>query len=54
MLIFGLSIAFMRLVAFTWDDKYGTGSDPGSPRGQPAWGGGSDRVKESTQARKGK
>jgi hypothetical protein len=24
--------------------KYGTGSRPGSPRGQPAWGGSSDRV----------
>ena len=28
--------------------KYRTGSEPGSPRGQPAWGGGSDRVKDST------
>ncbi|HEX7530876.1 MAG TPA: hypothetical protein VF333_07025, partial [Pyrinomonadaceae bacterium] len=26
---------------------YRTGSGPGSPRGQPAWGGGSDRVNES-------
>ncbi|MEP6820249.1 MAG: hypothetical protein ABJA18_11995 [bacterium] len=24
--------------------NYGTGSGPGSPRGQPAWGGGSDLV----------
>jgi hypothetical protein len=28
--------------------QYRTGSGPGSPRGQPAWGGGSDRVLDST------
>src|SRR5712691_5132567 len=27
-----------------WVDEYRTGSGPGSPRGQPAWGGGCDRV----------
>src|SRR5438552_10116169 len=27
-----------------WGDEVSTGSGPGSPRGQPAWGGGSDRV----------
>jgi len=27
-----------------WAMEVSTGSDPGSPRGQPAWGGGSDRV----------
>jgi hypothetical protein len=26
------------------DDAVSTGSGPGSPRGQPAWGGGCDRV----------
>ena len=26
------------------------GSGPGSPRGQPAWGGGSDRVKHSSRS----
>jgi hypothetical protein len=25
-------------------DEYGTGSGPGSPDGQPGWGGGSDRL----------
>jgi hypothetical protein len=25
-------------------DEVSTGSGPGSPRGQPAWGGGCDRV----------
>ncbi len=30
-----------------WVDEYRTGSGPGSPRGQPAWGGGCDR--SSTQ-----
>ncbi len=28
----------------SWVDKYGTGSGPGSPDGQPGWGGGSDRI----------
>ncbi len=28
----------------TWVDEYGTGSGPGSPDGQPGWGGGSDRL----------
>ncbi len=28
-------------------DKYRTGSEPGSPCGQPAWGGGSDPGKDS-------
>src|SRR5258707_1604802 len=28
---------------------YRTGSGPGSPRGQPAWGGGCDRIIESTE-----
>src|SRR6266511_3732357 len=28
----------------TWVDEYGTGSGPGSPDGQPGWGGGSDRM----------
>src|SRR6266436_1624164 len=31
-------------------DRYRTGSGPGSPRGQPAWGGGCDRNKDSTFA----
>ncbi len=30
---------------------YRTGTGPGSPRGQPAWGGGCDRDKDSTPAR---
>jgi hypothetical protein len=29
-------------------DEIRTGSGPGSLRGQPAWGGGSDRVERST------
>ncbi|HEY0346641.1 MAG TPA: DUF3536 domain-containing protein, partial [Pyrinomonadaceae bacterium] len=29
------------------DDEVGTGSGPGYPRGQPAWGGGSDRIDRS-------
>jgi len=29
------------------DDAVSTGSGPGSPRGQPAWGGGCDRVIDS-------
>ena len=28
-------------------DEVSTGSGPGSPRGQPAWGGGSDRVQRT-------
>jgi hypothetical protein len=28
----------------TWVEEYGTGSGPGSPDGQPGWGGGSDRT----------
>src|SRR5258707_15872248 len=36
------------------DDRcYGTGSGPGSPSGQPAWGGGSDRVGAETVSLKG-
>ena len=31
----------------SWVDRYRTGSGPGSPRGQPAWGGGSDRIEHS-------
>jgi len=30
------------------DTRYRTGSGPGSPRGQPAWGGGCDRIINST------
>ena len=30
--------------------EFETGSGPGSPRGQPAWGGGSDRVKHSSRS----
>ena len=29
-------------------DRVRTGSGPGSPRGQPAWGGGCDRIIDST------
>jgi len=29
-------------------ESYRTGSGPGSPRGQPAWGGGCDRIKYSS------
>jgi hypothetical protein len=32
-----------------WVDKYGTGSGPGSPDGQPGWGGGSDRTQPAIQ-----
>jgi len=32
----------------TGQDEVRTGSGPGSPRGQPAWGGGSDRVTETS------
>src|SRR6266542_688351 len=32
-----------------WVDKYGTGSGPGSPDGQPGWGGGSDRLQPAIQ-----
>jgi len=31
-------------------NRYRTGSGPGPPRGQPAWGGGCDRNKDSTFA----
>ena len=31
------------------DNKVSTGSDPGSPRGQPAWGGGYDRISTKFQ-----
>ncbi|HLR04720.1 MAG TPA: aminotransferase class V-fold PLP-dependent enzyme [Pyrinomonadaceae bacterium] len=33
-------------------ERVSTGSGPGSLRGQPAWGGGSDRVKDSTSSRR--
>ncbi len=33
-------------------ERVRTGSGPGSLRGQPAWGGGSDRVKDSTSSRR--
>jgi hypothetical protein len=32
----------------TWVEEYGTGSGPGSPDGQPGWGGGSDRLQPAT------
>jgi hypothetical protein len=31
-----------------WANSCRTASGPGSPRGQPAWGGGSDRIMGST------
>jgi hypothetical protein len=40
--LFGLSFTL-------WVDENRTGSGPGSLRGQPAWGGGCDRVSHSTR-----
>src|SRR2546423_14419160 len=34
-----------------WRDGVKTGSGPGSPRGQPAWGGGCDRVATDSKNR---